>query len=153
MTTEQNKVIVGRFYQELWNERKLEVADEIFAPNCITHQLQSGAEIISAVRNPEAVKHHIGEWLSGFPDLHFIVEQILAEDERVMTQSMMQGTHSGVWLDILPTRKMINIRLSVIHRIVDGKIIEDWVLVETLGFFQQLGLVASSADILSAAAK
>ncbi len=150
---EENKTIVNRFYQELWNERNLDVADEIFASHCLTHQLQSGAEIVSAVRNPEAVKHHITEWLTGFPDLHFTVEQILAEGERVMTQSVMQGTHTGIWLGIAPTGKHLSVRLSVIHRIINGKIVEDWVLVETLGFFQQLGLVPSTEDILSPAAK
>lgn len=149
MSEEQSKAIVLRFYNELWNERNLNVADEIFAANCITYQLQSGAETVAAVRNPEAVKHHVKEWLSGFPDLRFTVEQMLVEGERVMTQSVMHGTHTGVWLGLAPTNKEVSVRLSVIHRIAGGKIVEDWVLVEALGFFQQLGLVPSIREILA----
>ena len=151
MSEEQSKATVFRFYNELWNERNLKVADEIFAADCVTHQLQSGEEFPAVIRNPEAVKHHIAEWLEGFPDLRFTVEQMLVEDDRVMTQSVMRGTHAGVWQGIAPTNKKVSIRLSVIHRISEGKIVEDWVLVESLGFFQQLGLAPSTADILARA--
>src|SRR5258706_16441654 len=108
MSAEQSKVIVSRFYDELWNERNFNVADEIFAADCVTYQLQSGAETVAVARNPEAVKHHVAEWLEGFPDLRFTVEQMLVEGERVMTQSVMRGTHTGVWLGIAPTNKKVS---------------------------------------------
>lgn len=149
MSAEQSKAIVLRFYNELWNERNLNVADEIFAADCVTHQLQSGTETVAAARNSEAVKQHIKEWLAGFSDLRFTIEQMVAEEDRVMTQSVMHGTHTGVWLGIAPTEKRASIRLCVIHRILDGKIVEDWTLVEALGFFQQLGLVPSTEEILA----
>ena len=69
MSVEQNKAIVSRFYEELWNDRNLSIADEIISPDCVTHQLQSGAVSAGVKRGPEAVKHHISEWLGGFPDL------------------------------------------------------------------------------------
>jgi predicted ester cyclase len=61
----------------------------------------------------------------------------------------MHGTHEAHWHGIAPTGKRVSIRMMVIHRIAEGQIIEDWVLVESLGFFQQLGLVASTAEIFS----
>jgi len=149
MSADQIKAVVLRFYNELWNERNLNVADEIFAADCVTHQLQSGAETAAVVRNSEAVKHHVEEWLAGFPDLRFTIEQMLVEDDRVMTQSVMRGTHTGVWLGIAPTGKQVSVRLSVIHRVLDGKIVEDWVLVEALGLFQQLGIVPPTGEILA----
>lgn len=153
MSTEQNKAIVRRFIEELWNERKLDVADEIFAADCVTHQLQSGAEITASPRNSEAVKGHVAEWLHGFPDLRFTSEQMLAEADRVVTQLLMRGTHTGAWLGIAPTGKELSIRLIVIHRIENEKIVEDWVLVESLGFFQQLGLVPTMQEILANASE
>lgn len=153
MTVEQNKAIVLRFYDQLWNERDLNVADEIFAAECVTNQLQSGVETLAVNRNPEAVKQHVSEWLAGFPDLQFTVEQMLTSDDCVMTQSVMRGTHRGIWFGIAPTGKQVSVRLSVIHRIKDGKIIEDWVMVEALGFLQQLGLVPSAEEILLQAKK
>jgi predicted ester cyclase len=149
MSVEENKAIVARFYEELWNNRNLSVADEIIAPDCVTHQLQSGAVSAGVTRNPEAVKLHISEWLDGFPDLHFVVEQMIAEGDRVMSQSVMRGTHTGTWHGLAPTDKEVWIRLMVTQRIVEGKIVEDWVLVEALGLFQQLGLIPATQEILA----
>ncbi|MDQ3063298.1 MAG: ester cyclase [Acidobacteriota bacterium] len=152
MSIDQNKTLVLRFFEELWNRRKLEVADEIFAPDCVTHQLQSGVEIIAVPRNAEAVKEHIGEWLKGFPDLNFTVEQMLAENDRVVTYATMRGTHTGVWNGISDTGKEVSIRMMIIHQIVNQKIAADWVLVESLGFFQQLGFLPTTQEIMSNAA-
>lgn len=149
MSVEENKAVVSRFYEELWNNRNLTVADEIIASDCVTHQLQSGALSVGAPRNPEAVKYHISEWLGGFPDLRFTVEQMIAEGDRVMSQSVMRGTHTGAWLGIAPTGKEVWIRLIVTQRIAGGKIVEDWVLVEALGLFQQLGLIPATEEILA----
>jgi predicted ester cyclase len=89
------------------------------------------------------------EWLASFHDLHFDVEPMIAEDDRVMTQSVMRGTHTGAWLGIAPSNKNISISMMVIHRISSGKIIEDWVLVEALGFYQTLGLLPATEEIFS----
>jgi predicted ester cyclase len=153
MSSEENKAIILRFYEELWNNRNLSVADEIIAPDCVTHQLQSGVGLAGVPRSPEAVKHHVREWLNGFPDLRFTIEQILAAEDRVISQAEMKGTHSGTWLGIAPTHKEVSIRLMVIQRIVHGMIVEDWVLVETLGLFQQLGLVPGTEELLAEAVK
>lgn len=154
MSVAENKVIVSRFYEELWNNRNLSVADDIIALDCVTHQLQSGVIPVAAVaRGPEAVKTHISDWLVGFPDLRFSVEQIIAEGDLVASRSMMVGTHRGTWLGIRPTGKEVSIRLMVIQRIVNWKIVEDWVQVEALGLFQQLELVAATEQILSKAIK
>jgi predicted ester cyclase len=153
MSIEQNKAIVLRFYEELWNNRNLSIADEIISPNCVTHQLQSGAVSVGVPRGPEAVKHHVSEWLTGFPDLHFAVEQMVAEEDRVVSQSIMQATHTGAWLGVAPTNKEVSIRLIVTQRIIDGKIVEDWVLVEALGFFQALGLLPPTQEIISKVVK
>jgi steroid delta-isomerase-like uncharacterized protein len=149
MSAELNKEVVRRFYQELWNERKMAVVDEIFAPDCVTHQLSSGAAIETASRDPETVKHHVAQWVAAFPDLRFEVEELLADGDRVVSRSVMHGTHEGDWHGIAPTGKQVAIRMMVIHRIAGGQIAEDWVLVESLGFFHQLGLIPSTTEILS----
>ena len=153
MTAERNKDIVIRFYEELWNRRDLGVADDIFAADCLTHQLRSGAASAGTPRGPEAVKEHVAEWHAGFPDLRFEVEGLVAEADQVTSRSVMRGTHTGQWLGIAPTGKEVSIRMCLTHRIEDGKIVEDWVLVEALGFFQQLGLVPETREILSVSAR
>jgi steroid delta-isomerase-like uncharacterized protein len=153
MFAEENKAVVQRFFEELWNNRNLHVADEIFTLDCVTHQLRSGAEIVATPRAAEAIKKHVTEWLAGFPDLRFTVEQMIEEADRVVTQSVMQGTHIGTWLGIPPTGKRVRIRMMTIHRVTNGRIAEDWVLVESLGFFQQLGLIPATEEIVAAATK
>ena len=148
MSVEENKAVVTRFYEELWNNRDLNLADEIIAPDCVTHQLHSGAISVGVPRGPEAVKHHVREWLASFPDLRFEVDQMVAEEDRVVSQSVMYGTHKGTWLGIAATNREVSIRMMVIQRIENGKIVEDWVLVEALGFFQGLGLLPPTAEIL-----
>lgn len=153
MSSEENRAVVLRFYEELWNGRDLGVADEIIADECVTHQLRSGAESVAVPRNAEEVKRHVGEWVAGFPDLRFTVEQLVAEGDRVVSQCVMRGTHEGTWLGVAATGRQVSIRLMVVQRIEGGKIVEDWVQVEALGLFQQLGLVPASEEILARASE
>lgn len=145
---EAAKDIINRFVEELWNARRLDVADEIFSEDCVTHQLHSGVLAEPAHRGPQAMKEHVSGWLMSFPDLHFNVEQMIAERDRVVSQLVMEGTHQGTWMGILPTGKRLQIRMITIHRIANSKIEEDWVLVESLGLFQQLGAVPDTAELI-----
>ena len=140
--------VITRFVAELWNERRLEVADAIFVEDCVTHQLRSGLPDEAAPRGPEALKEHVSGWIAGFPDLRMRVEQMVSEGDRVAAQLVMEGTHQGTWLGIPATGKRLQIRLFTFHRVVEGKIVEDWVLVESLGVFQQLGIVPDPAEML-----
>ena len=147
----RNQQLVRRFIEELWNGRRLELADELIARDCQTHQLRSGAAITSVVRGPKEMKSHVAEWLRGFPDLKFTIEQLFSADDKVFTQTVMEGTHTGMWLEIPPTNKSATIRMMTVHRVARGKIAEDWVLVESLGFFQQLGLIVPTFELFSRA--
>lgn len=153
MHADENKAIVRRFYEELWNERKVEIAGEIIAADCVTHQLRAGVDDGGTPRPPELIKKHVAAWLVGFPDLHFTIEQLFAEGDRVVSHSCMRGTHTGVWLGIAATHRKVSLPMMVIQRIAGGKIAEDWVLVDSLGFYQQLGLVPATEEIMSRAIK
>ena len=146
---EPAKQIIKRFVEELWNARRLDVADQIFSEDCVTHQLRSGVLAEPARRGPQAMKEHVSGWLMSFPDLRFNIEQMLAEGDHVVSHLVMEGTHQGIWMGISPTGKRVQIRMITIHRIVSGKIAEDWVLVESLGFFEQLGVLPSTAELIS----
>ena len=150
MNEEQNKIIVTRFIEEMWNQRKLEVADELFAADCVTHQLRSGEDQAGSPRSPESVKREAAAWLAGFSDLEFVLEQMIAADDRVVSVCTMRGTHSGAWMGIGPTGRKVNVPIITIHRIADGKIAEDWVLVGSLTLFQQLGLIPQTQEIFDA---
>ena len=142
------KHVVSRFVEELWNERQLDVADAIFAKDCVTHQLRSGVPVEAVPRGPQAIKEHVTGWIASFPDLHFSIEQMLSEGDRVAMQMLMEGTHQGTWMGIPASGKKMQIRMFTVHRVVQGKIVEDWVQVESLGLFQQLGVVPDTADLV-----
>jgi len=145
---EPAKHIIKRFVEELWNARRLDVADQIFSEDCVTHQLRSGVLAEPARRGPQAVKEHVSGWLMSFPDLRFNIEQMIAEPDRVVSQLVMEGTHQGTWMGISPTGKRLHIRMITIHRVANSKIAEDWVLVESLGLFQQLGVLPGTAELI-----
>ena len=145
---EAAKRIIERFVEELWNGRSLEVAEQIFSEDCVTHQLRSGVVAEPVRRGPQEIKEHVSGWLKSFPDLRFHIEQTIAEGDRIVTQLVMEGTHQGAWMGIAPTGKRIQIRMITIHRIANGKIVEDWVLVESLGFFQQLSVLPDTAELI-----
>lgn len=142
------KDLIRRFVEELWNERRLDVADAIFAKDCVTHQLRSGEPADGVPRGPQAIKEHVMGWIASFPDLRFNIEQMLSEGDRVAMQLLMEGTHQGPWLGIPASGKKMQIRMFTIHRVVQGKIVEDWVLVESLGLFQQVGVLPNTADLV-----
>lgn len=73
---------------------------------------------------------------------------MLSEGDRVMAQLLIEGTHQGAWLGIPASGKKMQIRMFTAHRLVQGKNVEDWVLVESLGVLQQLGVVPNIADLV-----
>jgi steroid delta-isomerase-like uncharacterized protein len=148
---EQNKAVMRRFIEEMWNQRKLEVADELFAPDCITHQLRGEADVGGFPRSPASIKHEAAAWLAGFPDLRFDLEQMIAVGDEVVSRYTMHGTQTGSWIGVPSSGKTVRVPMITIHRIRDGKIVEDWVLVGTLVLFQQLGFVSDTTQIIAAA--
>ena len=151
VSEEKNKVIVRRFIEEFWNQRKLHLAEELFAPDCMTHQLRLGETAVGVLRSPESVKLEAAAWLSGFPDLKFVLEKIIAAEDEVVAHCTMCGTHSGILMGVPATGKKVSVPIITIHRIAGGKIAEDWVLVGSLLLFQQLGVVPATQALVARA--
>jgi ketosteroid isomerase-like protein len=91
------KQLINRFVEELWNERRLDVADAIFAKDCVTHQLRSGVPADAVPRGPQAIKEHVAGWVASFPDLRFSIEQMVSEGDRVfgLGQALVKATFRG----------------------------------------------------------
>ena len=100
------KQLISRFVEELWNERRLDVADAIFAKDCVTHQLRSGVPVDTVPRGPQAIKEHVAGWIASFPDLRFNIEQMLSEGDRVVMQLLMEArTRARGWEFPLAARR------------------------------------------------
>ena len=142
--------VVERFFREVWNERRFTVLDEIVHPACVTHQLRSApGPITSALRGPAALREHIEGWLAAFPDITVTVDLRCVEGSHVVSWATMRGRHGGTWQGVPPTGREITIRTVAQHRVEGGQIVEDWVIVESLGLFQQLGLVRPTPELLA----
>src|SRR5947207_5660970 len=145
--------VVDRFFTEVWNNRQFAVLEEIVDPACITHQVRSAPDkITAAARGPAALREHIESWLAAFPDLSVTTDLRCVSGANVVSWVTMRGVHAGSWQGLPPSGREVTIRSVAQHRVERGRIVEDWVIVEKLGFFQQLGLVRSTPELLTPAA-
>ncbi len=135
-SAEESKAVVRRFYQELWSEGRLEVADELFAPEFIGH-----APGNSLTRGPEGVKRLVGSWRDGVPDMTLEIHAQHAEGSRCVTRFTGRGTHKGTWLGIPATGKEVSLSGIAITRVIDGKVVSDWGEFDVMGLLQRLGVV------------
>lgn len=134
-SSEESKAVVKRFYDELWSQGKLEVADELFDPNFIGHA--PGNQL---TRGPEGVKKLVADWRSGVSDMHLDIHAQHAEGSRVATRFTGIGTHTGPWLGVPPTGKEVRLSGIAITRVIDGKVLSDWGEFDVMGLMVQLGV-------------
>jgi predicted ester cyclase len=143
MSAEENKAIFRRMIEEVWNQKKLHVADELFTADSTSPsapQLPPG---------PEGTKLIASMFLEAFPDLHMEIEHIVAEGDRVGARMRERATHTGPLVTpngtIPPTGAKVNFTESAIVRFENGKIAESWYELDMLGMLTQLGVIPSPA--------
>jgi steroid delta-isomerase-like uncharacterized protein len=141
MTAEENKAIVRRIYGELWNERKLEVADEVIAAEGYVNY---DTQLTPVPGGPEDMKRTVEIVTAAFPDNRHSVEDMLAEGDKVVARVTLTGTHEGEFMGIPPTGRRIAIGEIHIYRIEGGKAVEHRVGRDDLGAMRQLGVIADS---------
>jgi steroid delta-isomerase-like uncharacterized protein len=136
MSTEDNKALMRRFLEEVFNKQNLAAIDEFIAPNHVDHTLPPFLPT-----TPEGTKQAIGMFLTAFPDVHLTVEDMIAEGDKVVTRYTSRGTQKGAFVGIPPTGKQMTVSSIVVARIADGKIVEEWGLDDQMGMLQQLGVI------------
>ena len=137
MSTEENKAKVRRIIEEVWNRGNLAILDELIAPNCVFHDPRS------TLHGPEGIKRYVMMYRIAFPDVHFTIDDLIAEGERVVIRWTVTGTHKGELQGIAPTGKHVTVTGMVMSRFAKGKVEEDWINFDALGLLQQLGVVPS----------
>ncbi len=144
----ENKAIVRRLYEEVWNKRRVELVDELMSPS---HAMHDNHLPDSGV-GPEAYKRNVARFVTSFPDLRFTVEDMVAENDRVAVGWTISGTHKGEFRGISPTDKKVSMEGITIHHIADGKIMDSYANADYLGLMQQLGVAPAFGPPKSAAA-
>ena len=131
-----NKDIARRLRQEIWNTGDLAIADQICAETAVFHQNDPLSPDLG--RGPSALKKIVTKYRTAFPDIHIIIEDIIAEGDRVAIRWSGQGTNTGNLGRISPTGKTVTVTgIDMVH-ISHGKVHENWTNWDKLGMFQQL---------------
>jgi steroid delta-isomerase-like uncharacterized protein len=133
-----DEVVVRRFFEEMCNERKNDLASELFTADHQFHDPQIAAE-----NGPAGVAAAVSVYQEGV-DGHWTIEDLFSAGDRVVVRWTGSGTHVGEVSGIPPTGKPIRVDVISIHRMADGKIAETWEVWDTLGFLQQLGVVPAT---------
>jgi steroid delta-isomerase-like uncharacterized protein len=136
MSTEENKALVRRLFEEAWNKGNLEVSDELMASDCVLHYRGTVFPV-----NGDAGKAVVAAWRTAFPDFQFFFEDCIAEGDKVVLRIPFHATHQGKFFGIAPTSKQISVTEMLIARIQDGKVAEMWEEYDQLGMLQQLGAI------------
>jgi steroid delta-isomerase-like uncharacterized protein len=134
---EQNKEIVTRYFEEVWNQGKLDVLDELLSPSYINHS--------PGMPNPkpgaEGLKPIVAAIRVGFPDLKYVIKNMVVSENQVAVHVLMTGTHTGDFFGIPPTGKKVEVSQMQIERIENGKMIEHWRVTDDLSMMKQLGKI------------
>ena len=125
MSAEENKAVVRREQEELWNHTgDLHAADELFAAD-----------------QAEAAKQEAADFRQGFPDVVSTIEDIIAEGDKVVARWRSRATHQGDYMDIPPTGNEVEFMGISVYRIEEGKIAESWNIEDQFGLMQQIGAI------------
>ena len=138
MSTEENKTLMRRFYEGVFNQKNLAAIDDFLAPNFINY---SASQLGMTGGDLEHVKQFLSMVMQSFPDLHYTVEDMVAEGDKVVTRLTLSGTQQGAFLGIPATGTHVTISDIEIFRITDGKMVQCWVQADYLGLMQQLGVI------------
>jgi steroid delta-isomerase-like uncharacterized protein len=132
---EQNKEIVRRTHAEVWSNGNMDVIDELYDNSYLAHWT-SGPD----TQGLDELREVINEARTAFPDLTENIEQIVAEGDLVVTRFSSSGTFKGNIMGISPKDKKVTRQEIAIHRIDNGKIVEQWTVADSLVLMQQLGM-------------
>jgi predicted ester cyclase len=142
MSAEENKAKVRAFYERAVNAGDLTAVDDLVGSPEIIHPSGGGV----GQNTPALVRKWVVELRAAFPDIRVVVEDFIAEGDKLVNRVTYRGTHRGawdipVWGPVAPTGKRIEWLAIAINRFADGKSVEAWDILDESSIWQQLGLV------------
>ena len=144
MSTEENKALVHRIFKEINKQNHEELMEEVCAPDLVWHGVPPG--ISTGLSGLAGAKQAHTALFTAFPDAHWVVEDLIAEGDKVVVRLTMHGTHQGDFMGIPPTGKEVTVPFIAICRFVGGKEVEHWGVGDMLGWLQQLGAIPQMAQ-------
>ena len=140
MSAEANKATSRRWVEEVFSKGNLAVADQIIAPN----HVNSGPATLPGLPNgPEGGRIVVTVYRTAFPNIHFTVDEQIAEGDTVVTRWTATGTQTGELAGIPPTGKSSTTTGIIIDTFANGMIVKSWAIFDQFGLMQQLGVIPS----------
>jgi steroid delta-isomerase-like uncharacterized protein len=137
--SEDNKALVRRYFEQIWDKGNIDAADEFFTTDFVRH---GPAATEGEVRGLEAFKQLVTLYRTAFPDFRVPIEDLVAEGDKVVVRWTARGTHQGELLGNAPSGNRVDLPGILIDRFSSGgKIEEQWIDYDTLGFMQQIGAI------------
>ncbi len=134
MTLDENKALAQRLYDDLFNRAQLALADTLVTAAFVDHAAPPGAP-----DGPVGLRQAVALLRDAFPDSRHVIEDLIADEDRVVVRVTLMGTHAGPFHGIAPTGQRIAQAQIHILRVVDGKVVERWAVQDDLGVLRQLG--------------
>jgi steroid delta-isomerase-like uncharacterized protein len=141
--SEHNKAFIRRWFEEVWNKGREEAIDEMFGEEGVANGLvdESGQPL----RGPEGFKPFFRKFREAFPEIEIVVEDVIAEGDRVAARCSVRGRHRGDALGFAATEQPVEFTGMTIARISQGKIVEAWNNFDFMTMYQQLGALRLDA--------
>jgi steroid delta-isomerase-like uncharacterized protein len=135
MSTQENKALVRRFYEEVWDRGNTDFAFEVFAEDYVRHDFRP----TETLPGPAGQKKIADDFRAAFPDLRVTVDLVIGEEDFVVGRWTATGTHIGSWAGLEPSGRRITFSAANIFRFQDGKVVEIWNHRDDLGLREQVG--------------
>jgi len=132
-----NKTTLYRYAEEVWNQGRLDLVDELFTPDHVYHDAVLG----ELPRGPEGVRQRVGIYMAAVPDAQGVWDDWMVDGDKVLLRWTWGGTNTGELMGLPPTGKRATTTGTHLCRFEGGRIAETWVSYDALGFLQQLGVV------------
>jgi len=135
MVEEENKAIVRRTWEELFNQGKLATADELISASFLNHAAPG------SLLGPASFRQLVMFYRNAFADVKFTIEDMLADGDKVVMRNSFSGTHKGMFMGIAPTGKRVSQEQIHIVRVANGQVVEHWAVRDDLSLMRQLGVI------------
>lgn len=135
--TEELKALMRRWFEEVWNKGRAEAIDEMFAEDGVAYGLAD--ETGAPLRGAAGFKPFFQSFRNAFPDIEIVVEDAIAEGDKVAARCTVRATHAGDGLGFAATQRPVEFTGIALVRVRDGKIVEAWNNFDFMGLFQQVG--------------
>lgn len=136
-TQEANKALIRRWFEEVWNKGRAEAISEMMSEECVSHGLSGDAD--NPLRGATGFLPFHAQFREAFPHIEVVVEDVLAEGDKVAARCSVRGKHEGDSLGFKATESMVNFDGIGIGRVENGKFVETWNSFDFATMYRQLG--------------